>query len=83
MFSETLSFTFVMDLYLIKCGAESRGDNSALESMKEHYPELFADDFQEFIESLKITTAYLDEKYDQDFSSNLFPTSITQEHKLN
>lgn len=83
MFSESLSFTFVMDLYRIKCGAEGRDDKNALESLKEHYPELFSDEFQEFIQTLKITAEYLGEKCGQEFSSMFETQNVLSVRKLN
>ena len=68
-----LSFSFVMDLYRARSSAERRGDSPAIENLKQHYPELFTEEFEEFIEGLKVTVAYLDRKYDEDYSSIFEP----------
>ena len=76
-----LSFSFIMDLYRTKSSAESRGDISAIDSLKRHYPELFTDEFEEFIEGLKATVAYLDRKYDEDFSS-IFVSKVSDTGRI-
>jgi hypothetical protein len=64
-----LSFSFVMDLYRTKVKAEKRGDVKAIESLLQHYPELFTDEFQEFIEKTQLVVGYLDQKYGENFSA--------------
>jgi hypothetical protein len=66
-----LSFSFVMDLFRAKKSAEGRGDKKAIESLNQCYPELFTEEFEEFIENLRQATAYLDSKYGENFSSIL------------
>lgn len=64
-----LSFNFAVDLYRVKCAAESWGDNASLTSLEKAYPELFTDEFQDFIDSVKVVTEYLDQKLGENFSS--------------
>jgi hypothetical protein len=46
---EHLSFSFLMDLYRIKEKAIKRNDQSAIDSLKNTYADLFSDEFEEFI----------------------------------
>lgn len=78
-----LSFSFVMDLYRIKKGAEERGDASAIQSLNKHYPELFSDNFNDFIEKLKLTITHLDSEYGKNFSEILEPPSPKITRPLN
>lgn len=64
-----LSFSFEMDLFRSKTNAEIRKDAAAIDDLKIHYPDLFSEEFQEFIENLKVTMEYLDKKYGENFSS--------------
>ncbi len=68
IFINNLSFTFVMDLYRLRINAEKRKDKKALLDLQQRYPELFTEDFDDFIEKLKMTAQYLDQKYDSHFS---------------
>lgn len=68
-FMNKLSLPFVMDLYRTKIKAEGRGDATAIESLQQHYPELFTEEFQNFIDNMKLVAEHLDQKYDQNFSS--------------
>jgi len=69
------TFAFILDLYRIKTNAERRQDKYAIESLQQHYPEIFTDEFDEFIENAKACAAYLDNEYDDNFSS-MFEVSI-------
>lgn len=81
-FSE-LSFPFVMDLYRIKMKAVGRGEKNAITSLKQHYPELFTDDFDGFIEKIKMAAGYLDKKYEQNFTSMFEPSLLDIDRILN
>ena len=72
-FMNELSVQFVMDLYRVRIRAEKSRDAKAIESLKLHYPELFSEDFEDFIKNAKIATAYLDQKYDKRFSRIFSP----------
>ena len=77
-FMNDLSFPFVMDLYRVRIKAENRADITAIESLKQFYPELFTEEFQEFIEKTKLVVSYLDQKYDQKFS-RIFDPEVQDE----
>jgi hypothetical protein len=54
----------------------------AIESLKFHYPEIYSDDFLEFIEAVKVTAEILDRKYDENFSSIFNPNMEVNVRKL-
>lgn len=72
-FMNEFSLSFVMDLHRIKINAEKRGDAKAIESLKRHYPELFSEEFTDFIKKAKLVASDLDQKYNKNFSSMFEP----------
>ncbi len=68
-FMNNLSIAFVMDLYRIKSKTENRGDTKGIENLKQRYPELFTEEFQEFIDKTKLVVADLDKRYGENFSA--------------
>lgn len=48
-----LSFPFVMDLYRTRLKAKQRGDTLALENLMRHYPELFSEEFEDFVHEVE------------------------------
>ena len=68
-----VSFLDVMSLYRKKLGAEKTGDMKLLKKMKEVYPDLFTNDFAEFISSLKDVSTYLNTKYETNYSTLFKP----------
>lgn len=78
-----LSFTFAIDLFRVKRAAESRGDKVSLSSLEKAYPELFTDEFQEFIDSVQVVTEYLDQKLGENFSSMFNAEKTNSVRKLN
>lgn len=77
-----LSFPFVMDLYRIRLKAERRGDTLAIESLKQHYPELFSVEFEDFIRVAIQVAGSKDLLYGENFS-NLFQVNQPTIKKLN
>lgn len=75
-----LSFPFIMDLYRAKSKAEANKDIKAIESLKQHYPELFKEEFDKFITEVKLVALYLDQKYSENFSEIFQPYSEVNLH---
>lgn len=62
-----LSITFVLGLHHLKLRAEKEHDKTALNSLQQQYPELFSEQFVEFIQNLQSTIEYFYEYKDVDF----------------
>ena len=65
---DKLSLPFIMDLYRAKMKAEARGDASAIMSLKINYPELFSENFSEFIQNFKHAVKIFDYENGENFS---------------
>ena len=82
-FFKSVSFPFLIDLYLIKLKAEARNDQQSLINLHQRYPELFTIEFNNFIQNIKETVNFLDQFYNENFSK-IFQvnadTKITKTH---
>ena len=70
---DELSFTFMMDIYRVKIKAIKRDDKKALKNLEQHYPELFTEDFNQFINNLHLCVEYIHIQHGQDFRAMLEP----------
>lgn len=78
-----LPFEFIMDLFRLKNAAKSRGDMNCLSNLMICYPGIFSEEFDEFIDDLKVTAEYLDKKYGENYMSMFDSESCFDGRTLN
>ncbi len=66
-FMNTLTWTMAIKLYHAKMKAEKRRDLSAINSLKQQYPDLFTEQFNVYIEKAKRIAFLLDCLYNENF----------------
>jgi hypothetical protein len=70
---DCFSFEFVMQLYRSKRYAEANNYKMALRILKVKYPDIFMEDFEDFIDKLSCTISVIDDTKNTNFIDMLEP----------
>jgi len=73
---EKYSMDEVMKFYRKKLAAEKKGDNATLIKLEAEYPDLFSDEFEDFIINLKMSIEDIRQRHGEDFSKMIEPEEI-------
>jgi len=73
---DKLPMDVVMKLYRQRLAAEKNGDRATLTILEKQYPDLFSNEFEDFIFNLRMSIEDLRQKYGEDFSKMIEPEEL-------